>query len=176
MCKLNSLIQPYRKEDLVFNTNKTDKERDKFIEQEFHSELSDVFHNIQTNLFSVLNLANEKGIDAYLKLYGLVNSKETSINTGEFIGLYFAQLNKNRHTVSGSPNVARGGKLLGIDLSKNTINFQLFAYDSNAKIHTALQDSSKEFPQERGALRIKLIAKNVDIINQNLCILHKYLR
>lgn len=175
MTQLIDLITPYDLEKVIFNKNKTTCERDNFFKNANSKGLNHVFQGIQQNINGVFDAAYQKNLNCFLKLHGF-NSKNVDENTGEFIGLYLGVLGDNSYRTDRKPNVQKGGKLMGIDLSKGTINFQLFSYDSNRVLHPRLQSLSGTFPIENGSQRIKLTTQNIQAINDRLFILQSFLK
>lgn len=176
MAKLIDLLPPYDSEDVLFNEHKDTQDRDNFFRNADLQGLTPIFQAIQVNMNNMCQAAYNKSIDCYLKLHGF-KSVDVKEKSGEFIGVYLGILSPNKSfKTDGKPNTLAGGKLMGIDISKNTINFQLFAYDSEDKVHSVLRGTSGSFPMIDGSQRIPLEMKNIQVINERLIAMCDYLK
>jgi hypothetical protein len=111
--------------------------------------------NLTTNksLNNLMALGLELGLVPYLKRDG-VNVENTSFNTGDLIGIYFAK------TVSLDKNDSLfiRGKFCGLDLAESTVNLQYFAPDkkANAQVLELAKRYGLEDQIVRGSLRVSL--------------------
>jgi hypothetical protein len=105
------------------------------------------------SLKNLIALGLELDLIPYLKRHGL-NVENTSFNTGDLIGIYFAKT--VRLDINDSLYIR--GKFCGLDLAESTVNLQYFA--PNKKVNDQVLKLAKSYGIEdqivRGSLRVSL--------------------
>lgn len=167
MTKLIELIYPYAISEILYHTDKSIKDRDDFFSNADSKKLGGVFSEIKSNFNYLCGVAHANQIKCYLKKYGR-NSGTIDPNSGGFTGIYFSLFYDTLYKKNGSPNVAGGGKLFGIDINEETMNFQLFHYDSDETLDPLLNKVVIVGDQTRGALRPEIKMINVNGINESI--------
>ncbi|QFU20573.1 hypothetical protein FM038_000900 [Shewanella eurypsychrophilus] len=166
MTEFEWMIQPYDREEFVIHTDKNVNDIANFFDivsekmSDKVNPLTQVFNDISPYVVQILSVANKSGIRCYLKQPGRNNHDQTM----PFLGVYFARFGLKERRDDGQPNVTAGGKLLGIDISQQTINFQLFQPDKEGSAPKILKVYKDNFKVVRGALRIPLIEENIEVI------------
>ena len=105
------------------------------------------------SLNNLIALGLDLDLVPYLKRDG-VNVENTSFNTGDLIGIYFAKtvgLDKN-------DSLFIRGKFCGLDLAESTVNLQYFAPDNNVNVQVLELAKSYGIEDQivRGSLRVSL--------------------
>lgn len=167
MTELEWMIQPYERKNMVYNTDRNEDDVENFFRivecrtRSNNNKLENIFNGVSPYVISMLMVAKKHGIKCYLKKPGRNNNDQTM----PFLGVYFGKFGQEEHKGNGQPNIAAGGKILGIDISEETINFQLSQFDTEDSAPKILEDYKDKFNVIRGALRIRLTESNVEAIN-----------